>query len=124
MKCFPPRNVLQCFHPVAIYDNFGAIRMTAGGFAPPPIHFIGSKWICDSSSNGFLIMALGFLPTINEMGADSDASQGLQGSKSTFKYLKVPKLPKIPQSTVETPARNESGKCGMTRFRRDDLKEF
>ena len=52
--------------PIAIYDDFvsGAIRMTAGGCAPPPIHFIDSKWICDSSSNGFLIMALGFLPTI------------------------------------------------------------
>ena len=61
--------------PIAIYDDFvsGAIRMTAGGCAPPPIHFIDSKWICDSSSNGFLIMALGFLPTIKEgMGAESD----------------------------------------------------
>ena len=50
--------------PIAIYDDFvsGAIRMTAGGCAPPPIHFIDSKWICDSSSNGFVIMALGFLP--------------------------------------------------------------
>ena len=61
MKYFLPEMFCNV-SPVAIYDNFGAIQMTAGGFAPPPIHFIDSKWICDSSSNGFVIMALGFLP--------------------------------------------------------------
>ena len=46
---------------LAIYDNFGE-RRHLDDSAPPPIHFIDSKWICDSSSNGFVIMALGFLP--------------------------------------------------------------
>ena len=45
---------------LAIYDNLGAVPF--GWQRSTPIHFIDSKWICDSSSNGFVIMALGFLP--------------------------------------------------------------
>ena len=56
---------------LAIYDNFGE-RRHLDDSAPPPIHFIDSKWICDSSSNGFVIMALGFLPpSSGGMGAES-----------------------------------------------------
>ena len=58
---------------MTILGALSAIWMTAGGFAPPPIHFIDSKWICDSSSNGFVIMALGFLPTINCLGMGAES---------------------------------------------------